>query len=305
LKNYILLAFGLILVVACSNTTNVELSLTPVSTSGATAMKVPTQTLFTSSALSPSTAPTETLSPVSWVSAPVVPRGVTTRMIDVFKQGLERGQNITPYFLSAFDDPLKFRLGNQYSNLQATVELFKGSWSRASYATHGGYNAATVLSSFWTLVPRPNLCNKGETPAACEIRIYNPSFAVISMEEEWSGDLQKYDHYMRLLVEFVLSQDVVPIIGTRAEPPNSLVSINNIITQISYDYGIPLWNFGAATLDLPNYGLSSDGFHLTPGTVEGNYYFDDPGRMKLGWTWRNLTALQTIDAVSQFLRLTK
>jgi hypothetical protein len=244
---------------------------------------------------------------------PIVITNVSSSIIEVFKRGLARGrdpsrfskigdcQNITPYFLSAFDNPLKFRLGDQFAYLQPSIDLFAGSWSRASVAVHGGYNSATVLSSFWTLVPRPDVCNKGETPVACEIRVFNPSFAIISMEEEWSGDLQKYDHYMRLLVEFVLSQDVVPIIATRAESPGSQISINEIVAQIAYDYGIPLWNFGAAALDLPNYGLSSDGFHLTPGTVEGNYYFDDPGRMELGWTWRNLTALQTIDTVSRFL----
>jgi hypothetical protein len=240
---------------------------------------------------------------------PIVPTRVSKQILEVFQQGLARGrnpsrfskigdcQNIPPYFLSEFDDPSKYRLGSQYDYLHSTIEHFSGSWSRNSLATHGGFNAATVLSPFWTIVPRPDVCNKGETPAACEIRVYNPSFAIISMEEAWSGDLEKYDHYMRNLVEFVLSQDVVPIIATRAESPNSQISINSTVAQIAYEYNIPLWNFGVSTLDLPGYGLSSDGFHLTPGTVEGNYYFDDPTRMELGWTWRNLTALQAIDAV--------
>jgi hypothetical protein len=90
---------------------------------------------------------------------------------------------------------------------------------------------------------------------------------------------------------------VVPIIATRAEKTDSPISINAIVVKIAYEYDIPLWNFGAAVMSLPNHGLSADGFHLTPGTVEGNYYFDDPARMELGWTLRNLTALQAIDAV--------
>jgi hypothetical protein len=246
---------------------------------------------------------------MAWSSLPVIPTGVSRHIMDVFQRGLLRGrdpsrfskigdcQNITPYFLSAFDNPSKFWLGPNYGYLQPTIDHFSGSWSRESLATHGGFNAATVLSSFWTLVPRPDLCNKDETPAACEIRVYNPSFAIISMEEAWSGDLRKYDHYMRMLVEFVLSQDVVPIIATRAELPDTNISINETVSKIAFDYDIPLWNFGAATLALPNFGLNPDGFHLTPGTVEGNYYFDDSTRMELGWTWRNLTALQAIDAV--------
>ncbi len=244
---------------------------------------------------------------------PVVPVGVSRQMINVYLRGLARGrdpsrfskigdcQNITPYFLAAFSDPSKYRLGDQYAYLQPTIDRFSGSWARKSVAIHGGFNAATVLSPFWTLVPRPGECKQGETPASCELRLYNPSFVVISMEEAWSGDLAKYDHYMRLLVEYVLSQDVVPIIATRAELPDSPISINAIVVQIAYDYGIPLWNFGAAAAPLPSHGLSADGFHLTPGTVEGNYYFDDPARMELGWTWRNLTALQAIDAVYRAL----
>jgi len=313
LKSIVLIVLVILLPTACSNAATLRETGTSTSTLVSTSTLIPTQTLPPGVTLTSSPAPTATLAPDAWKLMPVVPAGVSSRINDVFQRGLARGrdpsrfskigdcQNITPYFLSAFDNPLKYRLGNQYSYLQPTINLFMGSWSRVSLATHGGYNAATVLSSFWTLVPRPDECTKGETPAACEIRVYNPSFAIISMEEEWSGDLKKYDHYMRLLVDFVLSQDVVPIIATRAEPPDSQISINEIVAQIAKDYGIPLWNFGAATLSLPNYGLSSDGFHLTPGTVEGNYYFDDSARMELGWTWRNLTALQTIDAVSRFL----
>jgi hypothetical protein len=252
-----------------------------------------------------------TPTPVSgdWKILPVTPLGVSSHMIEVYQNGLANGrdpfhfskigdcQNITPYFLAAFSDPSKYRLGDQYAYLRSTIDLFTSSWSRKSVATHAGFNAATVLSPIWTLVPRSEECEQGETPASCELRLYNPSFAVISMEEAWSGDLAKYDRYMRMLVEYVLAQDVVPIIATRAELPDSPVSINDIVVQIAYDYGVPLWNFGAAALLLPDYGLSEDGFHLTPGTVEGNYYFDDPSRMELGWTWRNLTALRAIDAV--------
>jgi hypothetical protein len=264
----------------------------------------------TTPALMPSSTPTLTVS--DWKSLPIIPN-VSTAMVDVFQRGLSRGrlpdrfskigdcQNIVPYFLSAFSDPTKYRLGDQYSYLQSTIDHFSGSWSRKSIATHAGFNAATVLSPFWTLIPRPAECEQGEPPVSCELRIYNPSFTLISMEEAWSGDIVKYDSYMRMLIEYVLSQDVVPIIATRAELSDAPVSINDTVVKIADDYDIPLWNFGAAAESLPGHGLSEDGFHLTPGTVEGNYYFDDPARMQLGWTWRNLTALLAIDSVYRLL----
>jgi hypothetical protein len=252
--------------------------------------------------------PTSTPTLIDWKVQAIIPN-ISPEMVAVYQRGLSLGrnpdrfskigdcQNITPYFLAPFDDPAKFRLGDKYAYLQSTIDHFAGSWSRVSIAVHGGMNVAAVQSPFWYLTPRPVDCNSGESPLACEIRVYNPSFVIISMEESWSGDIVKYDRYMRNIVDYVLSLDIVPILATRAEPPNPTVSINDTVARIAYDYHLPLWNFWAAADPLPDHGLTSDGFHLTPGGIETNYYFDDPDRMKLGWVWRNLSALQVIDAV--------
>jgi hypothetical protein len=315
MKRSLFIVIVLVFLAACGGTTNIPVTETSTNT------KIPKATASDSLILLPSETPiylstlTTTLAPEAWKSIPIFPLGVSTRMIDVYRNGITHGrdhsrfskigdcQNITPYFLAAFDDPTKYRLGYQYAYLQPTIDHFSGSWSRKSMATHGGFNAATILNPYWTIIQRPSDCEKGESPAACEIRIYNPSFAIISMEENFSGDLAKYDHYLRSLVEYVISQDVVPILATRAELPGASNSINAVIVQVAYDYDIPLWNFGAAAALLPNNGLQKDGFHLTPQTIEGSYYFDDPSRMELGWTLRNLTALQSIDAV--YLGVTK
>lgn len=249
-------------------------------------------------------APTATPSMVDWKSLPIVP-SVSADMVAVYQRGLARGrdpsrfskigdcQNITTYFLAQFDNPDEYRLGSTYAYLQPTIEHFAGSWSRASIAVHGGMNVAAVQSPFWDLTPKPAECQSGESPLACEIRVNNPSIVIISMEESWSGDIVKYDKYMRTIVEYDLSQDVVPILATRAEPINPAISINATVARIAYDYHLPLWNFWAAANPLPDNGLTADGFHLTWAAP----YFDDPQRMLSGWPWRNLTALQVIDAV--------
>ena len=102
-------------------------------------------------------------------------------MIDVFQRGLARGhdpnkfskigdcQNITTYFLAAFDVPGGYQLGQQYAYLQPTIDHFAGSWSRESLAVKGGMNVAAVQNPFWTLSPKPDICTTGETPLACEI----------------------------------------------------------------------------------------------------------------------------------------
>jgi hypothetical protein len=245
--------------------------------------------------------PTATLAPEAWKSMPVVPV-VSARMVQVYRAGLAAGhdpksfskigdcQNITTYFLADFDHPDNYRLGEKYAYLQSTIDQFKGSWSRESLAVKGGLNVAAAMNPLWA---DPKRCNKNETPLACEIRVHNPSIVTISMEESWSGDIHKYDQYLRKIVEYVLSQNVVPILATRAEPDNATISINATVARIAYDYQVPLWNFWAAAYPLPYHGLTADGFHLT----QARNFFDDPDRLAAGWPWRNLTALQAIDAV--------
>ncbi len=245
--------------------------------------------------------PTPTLAPDAWKSMPIVPV-VSARMVEVYRAGLAAGrdpsrfskigdcQNITTYFLASFDDPRDYRLGAQYAYLQPTIDHFSGSWSRQSLAVRGGENVAASMDPLWA---DPKSCNAGETPIACEIRVNNPSIVTISMEESWSGDLVKYNEYLRKIVEYVLSQNVIPILATRAEVPGSKNSINEVVARIAYDYQVPLWNFGVSVLPLPAYGLTTDGFHLS----QAGSFFDDPNSMKEGWPWRNLTALQAIDTV--------
>jgi hypothetical protein len=239
--------------------------------------------------------------PNSWKLMPIVP-AVSPGMVEVYQRGQATSrdptrfskigdcQNITTYFLASFDNPNYYRLGEQYAYLQPTIDHFAGSWSRQSLAVKGGLNVAASLNPMWA---DSHQCKAGETPIACEIRVYNPGIVTISMEESWSGDIVKYDYYMRQIVEYVLSQNVVPILATRAEAPGSNNSINETVAKIAYDYQVPLWNFWAATDPLPSHGLTEDGFHLT----QARDFFDDPQRMEQGWPWRNLTALQSIDAV--------
>jgi hypothetical protein len=283
-------------------------SVPPTTTSTLTPTALPMTATSTSTPLpavvnpgSTIVAPTSTLAPNAWKSMPIVPV-VSPRMTAVYLAGLAAGrdpnhfskigdcQNITTYFLAAFDNPKNYRLGTQYAYLQPTIDHFAGSWSRQSLAVKGGENVAASMDPLWA---DPKQCKSGETPIACEIRVNNPTIVTISMEESWSGDLVKYNQYLRKIVEYVLSQNVVPILATRAEIPGSSNSINEVVSRVAYDYQVPLWNFGVSVLQLPSFGLTGDGFHLS----QAGNFFDDPNIMKEGWPWRNLTALQAIDAV--------
>jgi len=243
----------------------------------------------------------------AWMKMPAVPTGVSDSMREVYQLGLELGndpthfsvigdcQNVSSYFLSVFEQPGEFSLGDEYAYLQPTIDYYQGSYSHVSVAVKGGFNVAAILSP---LRADPKVCNPNESPLDCELRLWKPSVVFVSMETWWSEKPEEeYDKYMRRVIERILETGAVPIIATKADNLEGDHGINSTVAQIAYDYDIPFWNFWAAVQPLADKGLSPDGFHLT----FGRNFFDDPKRMQNAWPWRNLTALQTLDAVHKGL----
>ena len=236
-----------------------------------------------------------------WQNWPVVPH-VSPWLKNVYAQGLADGndphkfskigdcQNVVSLFLP-FDLPPYYRLGEKFSYLMPAIEQFSGSWMRDSQAVQGGYNVASVLSTFFS---DKKDCGKDETPLACEFRLNEPSIAIISMET-WTSKRppEIYEDYLSHIVDFVLAHNAIPILATKADNIEGDHSINAAVARVAYKYDIPMWNFWAAAHDLPSAGLTEDNFHLTV----GKNFFDDQAEMEKAWPVRNLTALQTIDAV--------
>jgi hypothetical protein len=202
-------------------------------------------------------------------------------------------QNVTPFFLASFDNPADYRLGSQYAYLQATITNFRGSFTRKSESVNKGFNVASVLNPAWS---NPKNCRANETPLECEFRIHRPSVVIINMETWWTdapGAASAYEANLRQIVEFAISHGVVPILGTKADNLEKDGSLNAAIVRVAQAYDVPLWNFWLAVQPLPNHGLLADGFHLTWGRA----FYDDPANFQYAWPWRNLTALQALDAV--------
>ena len=254
-----------------------------------------------------------TLASPDWMSLPIIPTvSQTTRLI--YQRGLKLGndphsfskigdcQSISTYFLSYFDLPGHYNLGD-YTSLQQTIDWYAGSFSRDSLAAKGGFNAAAVLSP---LRADSKQCNSNENPIECEFRLHHPSVAMISLEEWWAGHPENYETYMRQIIENSIQQGVVPIIATKADNLEGNNLINQTIANLALEFDIPLWNFWAAVQSLPNHGLIAmdtsgevDMFHLTHS--EGYYFYNDPAATQSGWSMRNLTALQVLDAVRRGL----
>jgi hypothetical protein len=247
------------------------------------------------------------LPPERWQEWPVIPV-ISDRALEIYQAGIAQGndpkhfskvgdcQNIRQYFLGLFDSSEKYHLGEQYAYLQETIDYYSGNWYRLSEAVRTGFNVASVLAPLYA---NPENCQPAETPLACEIRIWNPSFAIISMET-WTSDrpVELYEKYLRQIVEYSISHNVLPILATKADNLEGNHAINQIIARVAADYDIPLWNFWAATNPLTNQGLMEDRFHLTNGPTQ----FDSAESLDLGWPIRNLTALLTIDAIWKAVR---
>ena len=303
------------LLVACSNgqTTTVDMPLQATETAPQTQPTIDSVSQVTNLPETDTVKPIVTftakppLAQDAWMQMPAVPTGIGDSMRTVYEKGLALGndpthfsiigdcQNVSSYFLSVYDKPGNFSLGEEYSYLQPTIDYYKDSFSRKSLAVKGGFNVAAILSP---LRADPKSCNKNESPLDCELRVWRPSVVFVSMETWWSEKpAQEYDKYMRRVIDRILETGAVPIIATKADNLEGDNAINATIAQIAYDYDLPLWNFWAAVQPLPNHGLSPDHFHLT----FARNFFDDPVRMKSAWPWRNLTALQTLDVVHQGL----
>ena len=247
--------------------------------------------------------PTATFDPSKWQDLPVIPV-VSDGAREIYIHGLSLGnnprafakvgdcQNVPSMFLSIFEHEGFYSLREEQVHLEELIEWFDGSFSRESEAVRRGFNAASVVSPLWA---NPESCDPGETPLECEIRLHHPSIALVSLETWWEGDPEKYEQYVREILETLIDRGILPVLATKADNLEGDHRINQILARLAYEYDIPLWNFWRAIQPLPNHGLMEDGFHLT----FAENHFDDPEAMMAAWPWRNLTALQVLNSVWQ------
>lgn len=236
---------------------------------------------------------------------PVLPV-ISERARQIYARGLARGMNprafskigdcmsVHPYFLAPFDVGLqRYNLG-PYSKLQATIDFYDGSFGRKSLAVSTGFTITAAFSPMWS---DATVCGAEESPLGCEVRVHRPSIALLLLGTNDANNGAFFNASMQRAIDFLVTRGILPILATKADNLEGDDHINKIIIGLARDNQLPLWNFWRATRALPGYGLVNDGFHLT----HAKNRYSDPEAMKAGWVVRNLTALQTIDAVRRGL----
>jgi len=293
--NLLVLSFLAFLILACgAQATATQISLNtplPTRTSQPVIIQAATEVVVTPQGISCE----------DWQSLPVIPVvGKTAR--ELYQRGQASGNNLRAFskigdgeisaewFFTAFEQGENYYDLGPYQNLLPVLEYFDGSFGRIGMAARRGFNTKRILDPSES---DPTLCETGESPLTCELRLHRPAFAILSLGTNQAWQPEEFEIGLRQILDILLSKNIVPILSTKGDNLEGDGRINQTIACLAQEYDVPLWNFWSAIQPLPNHGLQPDLEHLTYGVTD----FDDTPAMQSAWTLRNLTALQVLDAV--------
>ncbi|MBI5080358.1 MAG: SGNH/GDSL hydrolase family protein [Chloroflexi bacterium] len=218
---------------------------------------VPPSYLTQVTAATPSSSAATTVSATP-LNVPKVELTVSAKAREIYQFGLKLGNNAkafskvgdcmstTPFFLVPFDNSKQYRLPQNLTSLQETVDNFSGSFSRTSVAARDGFSAASLLNPLWS---DPNACGRTEGPLNCELRLNKPSMVIVSLGTNgiWLTG-ESFEDYMRELLNAMIKRGVLPILSTKADNVEGDGRFNAIIIKLAKEYDLPLWDYwtGAA-----------------------------------------------------------
>lgn len=227
-------------------------------------------------------------------------------MRDIYALGQSLGRNprtvskvgdstmVWPPFLETFDEKT-YKLG-KFGYLQGTIEYHAGSFGRDSVAVRKGMHTWSQFDPDWAV---SELCGPSEGPLACELRVHNPSIAIIRLGANDTEYPYDFERNLSKIVKFCLDRGIIPVLGTkpdRYEGESNL--INNLIRKTASAYSIPLWDYDLIAGTIPGRGLEQDGLHMLGG---GTRNFTSGSAMRAGDALEDLTALMLLHAIQEEL----
>ncbi|MEX2161185.1 MAG: hypothetical protein WD751_04645 [Anaerolineales bacterium] len=270
---------------------------TPLPTSTITSRPTQTTPASTAGSATPTPAAQPAASEVSsatpaatadWKSWPMLPT-VSAELKAVYQLGLENGndphafsilgdcQSQPDVFLGLYDsDPAA--VADLPDHLQETVRFFSGSFDRYSPTVKDATTTGALLWGEWN-DNKEGLCEPGETPLDCELRVHRPSIVIIHIGTHWETRNYKY---LTIIVEKIIEHGAVPVLATKADDRELDERVNEDVAALAEELGLPVWNFWAAVQGLTIGGLDPDStWELTGEALEIH----------------RLSALEALDAV--------
>lgn len=272
-------------------------------TATATASPLPTLTPTPTWTATPSFPPATMLQGIPMDSLIVIPNVDHVRAIYALGRAFGRNPGAfsklgdstieNPHFLTRFDEG-PYNLGS-YSYLQGIIDSFRGSFGRQGVAVIRGLHSWSALDPMWA---DKSVCWGGETPIACEIRINNPSYIFIRLGSNDVDSSVLFEQNMRKIVEFCVSNGVIPLIGTKADRHEGSNINNEILRRVAADEQVPLWDFDLIAGTIPGRGIAPDGIHLTTFFAHD---WSSPVAFQRGYGVHNLLALMALDTLQRLV----
>lgn len=218
---------------------------------------------------------------------PILPdfdqQGLQSRLRSIFDNGLGQGKRASvfaiigddlarqPGYLTPFADP---GLDVSSTGFQAIVDWYRqtalgehNSFSRSSAAVSAAWRAQDILDPARN---DPARCNAGETPLDCEIRLTQPSVAIVSAgygDVFANTDPNAFRGTMEQIIQTLINRGIIPIVTTVQPIPGMEAqtdAINNAIIQVvqtveaNNGTTVLIYNLWRRFGQLPNNGLSGD-----------------------------------------------
>lgn len=237
----------------------------------------------------------------SVVQAAAQTLSTASRYVDAFSKV---GDSITvsTLFMHCFDGGTV--VWDSHSALESTRDYFltrtfggDSSFTRTSKSATVGWSTASVLNA-----PDAHLAELDATQAA---------FAVVMLgtNETYDAGVGPFAVRLGAIVDDLIARGVVPLLSTipprgdSAAADRLVVEMNATVTALAQSRQMPLMDYWQTLLDLPGYGLASDGVHPTTVKVGGASRPCDftAAALNGGANQRNLLTLEALDRAKRFL----
>ncbi len=162
------------------------------------------------------------------------------------------------------------------SGLDAAVSWFSNSMTTESVTAANGLGISSVLDPLFGLAAGHSQCLANETPLDCELRTRHPAVVLVAMGTNWKPHAEvSFEKYLRQVVDQILATGALPILATKADDIEGDWKLDLAISQVAYDYDLPLVNVWRSVQGLPNHGLEAP----------LNEYLTGDGWMAANYAW--------------------